>query len=495
MADAVSKLYAEIGFKVNESGLKQAQKMLSEFAKQMSELNELTKKQASIYGVFAKERAKQDTEKEKQATEQRKAENKRIQQSIKETTHRQQLERMARKEELQDKRFQQKEQEHLWRMEERGQKRHSNNMLKSMKTTTNAIGRALRHSAKLLANSTQALWRNVVMPNLSGAVNVRDFMMYTGTNLSTLQGIQERFASVGSSMTREDIMGELSSVMDNLTKIRFGKGELGGLKLAGIQGFAAKGNVSKVLDMIEQATVGVDNQALTEVLNEIGFSGQRWLPYFRARQRVNKSLPRLNEQGQESLLDAQTSLGTFILGLQRSGEIMTSKFAPVIKATADKLIDFMNTALSNVNIERVASVVERIVNRFIAWLDNMSVEDIEDGINRFFSAIRDIADGLEWLADKLSFAKDVKRKASVGVEDIKKWAITNAVESYISRKFGVTPIVINNNQQVQTTVNANSNDEVVERVEEATRKGAQTAWAEKVYEATGTWVMARARGS
>ncbi len=472
MADAVSKLYAEIGFKVNEEGLKQAQKMLAEFAKQMSELNELTKRQASLYGFFSKERAKQDTEREKQATEQKKAETQRIKQSLKETTHQQQMERMARKDEMQEKRFRQKEQEHMWRMEERSQKRHSNNMVREMKRSVGVMTRVARNSVKMLASATKGPWKNVFLPNLSNSFNVRNFMMYTGTNLATLQGIQERFASVGSPMSREDIMGELSSVMENITKIRFGEGKLSGYKLGGIQAFAAKGNVSKVLDMIENATVGVDNQALVELLNQMGFTGQQWLPYFRARQRVNKELPRLDEKGQEKLLDANASLQTFVLGLQRSGEILTSKFSPVIKSFSDKMIDFLNVWLSNINVEKVGQVIDRLTDKFTKWLDSISIEDIEEGITRFWDAVKQISDGIEWLAHQISAIRGAKSAVNNIKSGNKQGAVFDLIGAYLEHKgvLGKT-VVINNNQQTTTNVNADSTDKIAELIEKATENG------------------------
>lgn len=494
MADAVSKLYAEIGFKVNEDGLKQAQKMLAEFAKQMSAINEITKKQASIYGVFSKERAKQDTEREKQATEQRKAETQRIKQSLKETTHKQQLERMARKEEMQEKRFQQKEQEHLWRMEERSSKSHHTNMAKYAKQGMSGLLRVVRASAKVVAHATQSMFKNVILPNLSGAVNVRDFMMYSGTSLNTLQGIQERFASVGSDMSRDEMMGELSSVMDNLTKIRFGKGNLSGLKLSGIQGIIANRDVSKLLSEIERNTAGIDNQALVEVLNEMGFSGQKWLPYFRARQRVNTALPRLDNQGQENLLNAKASLQTFILGLQRAGEIMTAKLAPAIKSVTDKLLEFMKTLLTNVNVEKVENFLEGIVSKLVEWLDALEAKDIEDGINRFFTALTTIVDGLEWFAGKIKGISSGWRKFKDAI--VPRIIRTDQTKDYLSTREGTrfVPMVIN--QQITNNVDAKGNenaDEIADKTGEATM-GALSATQQKLNFAKVWAVRASAGG-
>lgn len=447
MADTVSKLYAEIGFKVNDEGLKKAQKMLAELAQQMEAINNLTKKQAEAHGIFTKK-------------------------NLEELKHKNQMERLAFRDEMQEKRFRQKEQEHLWRMEEKSQKRHSNNMVREMKRSVGVMTRVARNSVKMLASATKGLWNNVFLPNLSNSFNVRNFMMYTGTNLATLQGIQERFASVGSPMSREDIMGELSSVMENITKIRFGEGKLSGYKLGGIQAFAAKGNVSKVLDMIENATVGVDNQALVELLNQIGFTGQQWLPYFRARQRVNKELPRLDKKGQENLLDANASLQTFVLGLQRSGEILTAKFSPVIKSFSDKMIDFLNVWLSNINVEKVGQVIDRLTEKFTKWLDSISIEDIEEGITRFWNAVKQISDGIEWLANKISAFREAKSAVNNMKSGNKFGAVTDLIGAYLTHK-GITsaPVIIQNNQQVTTNISADSSSDVAEKTEKAISEG------------------------
>lgn len=69
MSDTVSKLYAEIGFKVNQDGLKQAKELLKSLQEQMSALNNATKEAAKQYGVFSKDKTKQEAHEAKQATE------------------------------------------------------------------------------------------------------------------------------------------------------------------------------------------------------------------------------------------------------------------------------------------------------------------------------------------------------------------------------------------------------------------------------------------
>lgn len=463
MADAVSKLYAEIGFKVNEDGLKQAQKMLTEFAKQMSAINELTKKQASVYGVFSKERAKQDTEREKQATEQRKAETQRIKQSLKETTHKQQLERMARKEEMQEKRFQQKEQEHLWRMEERSSKSHHTNMAKYAKQGAKSLVRIVRGTAKLLANATQNMYTQVVSPSLGRAIATRDFMMYTGTSLKKIQDIQERLVSVGSSMSQEEAMGEISSVMENISRIRFGEGKLSGFKLSGIQALAHKRDASGVLDAIEKATAGVSNQDLVFLLEQLGLSGQRWLPYFRARQRVSAKIPRLDDFQNQQLVEASTAINQLRYAFQKTSEVLTAKLSPAITSVVDKMVDILVRVVDHIDTEKFKKELDElaeVVGKILQEISPKMIIDAFRGIIKTFTLFGQI---VEWIALKIGLIKKpqqpfVANYAGGGVLP------RSLADDWQTKDMGKT---IMNNVTLNQTINGVENEEMADKVKEA----------------------------
>lgn len=69
MSDSVSKLYAELGFKVNQNQLKEAKNTIIELSKQMSKMNEATKKAAEQFGIFSKDKARQELNDAKVANE------------------------------------------------------------------------------------------------------------------------------------------------------------------------------------------------------------------------------------------------------------------------------------------------------------------------------------------------------------------------------------------------------------------------------------------
>ena len=488
MADAVSKLYAEIGFKVNQEGLKEAKKLLAEFAAQMSAINKMSKSQAENFGIFSNQRTQKDIQRERIFKRLIKSKKnslswlERQENKIAKDSEKREAEKLRAQEKAA------KEQAKIDRQREQDTKKHNERMIKFATRGVRGMVRVLRGSAKLFANATRTMWKGMVLPNLAGAVNVRDFMMYSGTSLSKLQDIEERFASVGSSVSRDDMMNELSNAMENLTKIRFAKGELGGYKLSGLQALAFKKDASGILDALEKASVGVSNQDLSFLLDEIGLSGRKWLPYFRARQRVNKALPRIDEGGQQSLVDAQSSLQYLLLGLRRSGEIMTSKLAPVIDRVSNKFIDFISTAISDDNVKKIEGVIERLSDRFIKWLETIDAQDIEAAVTRFFGAVRSIAEGIEWLANKINTARGVKSAYDAAKRGDKKEFLFNAVEAFASH-IGASPAVtIYNNQQTNVNVENPKNDEYERLIEKAVEEGVSKGTEKGNY--AGTFIMA-----
>lgn len=486
MADKVGELYAELGFKVNEEGLKSAQKMLKQFADELTKLNELTKKQASLYGVFAKERAKQETEKEKQATEAAKQETKRVQQKINQEKHLQRIEYAVKKEAMKEERLQQRNKERLQRIEEHNQKQHHAKMVSNLKKYTRESGRVLMGFAKIAANLSSNIYQSVIAPSLARSINVRDFMMYTGTPLNALQGIRERFVGVGSSMTTEDIMGELASVMDNITKIRFGKGNLAGLKLAGIQGFAAKGNVSKVLEMIENATIGVDNQALVEVLNEIGFSGQKWLPYFRARQRVNSQMPRLSGEQQDQLVTAQTAIGSLRYAFEKTAEILTARLAPAITKVVDKLTSFFVTFSNNANLNGLEKALSEIADELMKFLNDKGAQGIINGIKTFMKAISNFAKVMNKVAGWFGVNDESTpendgwhgwrgvfqwKHKGIPVDVAQKESYQTIMDNLTKKGYPNTIMTVNNNQTTTTNITTETDTELTTALRNATQDG------------------------
>lgn len=347
MADAVSKLYAEIGFKLNQEGLKKAKEEIKKLSDQLSAINSVAKKQAETHGIYSKERTQKDIMRERI-----------FKRMIKKKKNN--LLWLHRQEDKIESDAQKKSEQRR-----RAEEKAADERIKTMRRSYHLMARVARNGMKLLATTGKGLWDSTISPALTRSIATRDFMMYTGMGLGTLQKIQERFASVGSSMSRQDIMGELSSVMDNLTKIRFGQGSPIGQKLLGISAAAQNRDFNKVLSIIERASTGVDNQAFVETLNQMGFSGQRWLPYFRARQRVSASMPELDDEGQKALENAKTAIVQFKLAIERSADLLTAKFSPYIEKATDLLTKFLVDFIEKIDWKTVASAIGNTVTYMV----------------------------------------------------------------------------------------------------------------------------------
>ncbi len=510
MADSISKLYAEIGFKVNTEGLDQAKKLLSEFAEQISAINELTKKQASLYGVFTKEKAKQETEKEKQATEQKKAETQRIKQSLKETTHKQQLERMAVQSELQEKRFKQKEQEHLWRVEEQGLRKHNETTFKSVASNVKKITKEIWKGGKLIATSMKDFYGSIVAPSLNRSIATRDFMLYSGTPLENIQKIQERLVNVGSNMTQEEMMGELTNALDNITKIGFGKGTLSGYKLSNIVAPAYRRDISGLLNAISRETADIDNQKLVELLEEMNLSGQKWLPYFRAQQRTNAEMPRLTENEQKDLVNTRIAINQLVYSFQKVSEVFSARLSPALSRAADLIKNTFIQTMENLDEKGFGQQIEEIAQELSEFIKLISPKAIATGIKTFFEAIKDFAKIVNWIAEKLHLKEKPKEEETSGgeikpttflgvplfvkkapkesISTGQKFSNVDLTKQWADKSPKPTTVNIYNNQSVNTNIET-TNDELGYTVAEGVREGINMGGKEQFAFARDVYVM------
>lgn len=479
MAEVVSKLYAEIGFKINQEGLKKAKEEIQKLSDQLSAINTVAKKQAETHGIYSKERTQKDIMRERIFKRMIKAKKN----NLSWLDHQEnKIAKEAEKREKEKVRAQEKaakEQAKVDRQREQDTQKHNERMIKFATRGVRGMARVLRGSAKLFANATRTMWKSTILPSLSGAVNVRDFMMYSGTSLNKLQEIEERFASVGSSMRRDEMMSELSNAMQNLTQIRFAEGELGGYKLSGLQALAHKRDISGVLDALEKASVGTSNQDLSFLLDKIGLTGQKWLPYFRARRVVNKAIPRLGDEGQEQLVEAKGYIEALGLAARRSGDIITSKLSPIIERVTSRFIDFISTAISDENIEKLGGIIERLSDRFIKWLESIEAQDIEWLVDKFMNAIKSLAEGIEWLANEIGVLRSAKRAIDAARKGDTVGAVTNWIDSFLQSRGMVSPaITVYNNQRTDVSmegVGDQYKDVIEKAVEIGVSKGTDTA--------------------
>lgn len=355
MSDAISKLYAEIGFKVNQDGLKQVQTILKDFAKQMNALNTATKEAAKQYGVFSKDQAKQEMHNAKLATEaSRKAvQDKRIQ--IMQTRELQRQEDRAKREKEKEERQAAKEQAKQERQQQKEADRAAREQRKRLKDTLNsfrsfAVG--LRNTFLGLAGVGVGIVGAGMKQSLDRSIATRDFMLQTGVGLKQLQNIVGGFANIGSAMSQQQIMGDILGVSQNLQEIALGQGNLAPYKLLSLA--ARRNDVMGVIREAGRAIQGVDNPMALNLLKKIGLSGD-WLSYFRLQEKGGGSQAFVGAEGQTAIEDAKTSLRQLSVAFRNFADNLTAKFSVDIQKAANELIKTLDT-LSKRSSEIVAFI-------------------------------------------------------------------------------------------------------------------------------------------
>lgn len=238
----VSKLFAEIGFKVDTSGLK-------DFQNQMKALNAGIKTQiqdskAQIASSKAVEAAhKADTaELRKKIT---------AQNLEKAATQAQTAE--LRKLDLQQ------------RMETRAQRAADAQRQRSISSLRSFIlgVSAAAYAVTKLTQQTRA-----------HALAYRDYAFQTGMPLENLQQFEAAAARVAPGLTGERIASELTNLQQNLTNIEFGQGNIFPYQLLGIS--ATTKDATKIVDGLRNAIQGLSNTRAINLIERMGLS-RDWL--------------------------------------------------------------------------------------------------------------------------------------------------------------------------------------------------------------------------
>lgn len=347
MSDTVSKLYAEIGFKVNQDGLKQAQRFLTSLHRQMSALNNATKEAAKQYGIFSKNENKQSLADERLATQREKTEIQRNKRRIdnKKFEHKQLMD--LAKLEFQVEKYNAAEKNKIERQQAREAEKEAKERQKRLRNSISdfrAFAVGLRNTFLGIVGVGAAATAGVLkltQESRQRALNIRDFQFETGVGFEDLQKYRRQFNIMGSRLKPEDIMGDLASVQQNLVDISLGKGHLSGFKLAGVRAAAGMGSSVGVIEELRKVakTQAIDNATLINVMRDIGLKNAgQWLMNFRTVQGDDERTRRsqVNSDQETEILLAELEIQRFRTALSNAKDQITAKFAPVIQEYALK---------------------------------------------------------------------------------------------------------------------------------------------------------------
>lgn len=345
MSDTVSKLYAEIGFKVNQDGLKQAQRFLTSLHRQMSALNNATKEAAKQYGIFSKNENKQSLADERLATQQEKTEFQRNKRRIenKKFEHKQLMD--LAKLEFQVEKYNAAEKNKIEFRQAREAEQRAKERQKRLRNSISdfrafAVGLRNTFLGLIGVGAVTGVWKSL-QESRQRALNIRDFQFETGVGFEDLQKYRRQFNIMGSRLKPEDIMEDLANVQQNLVDISLGKGHLSGFKLAGVRAAAGMGSSVGVIEELRKVakTQAIDNATLINVMRDIGLKNAgQWLMNFRTVQGDDERTRRsqVNSDQETEILLAELEIQRFRTALSNAKDQITAKFAPVIQEYALK---------------------------------------------------------------------------------------------------------------------------------------------------------------
>lgn len=411
MADTVSKLYAEIGFKVNQDGLKQAQKIIQDMATQMKAISDATKEAAKQYGIFSKENKKQAMADAKLATENEKAEVQRNKRKLanKKFEHKQLMD--LAKLEFQVEKYNAAEKNKIERQQSREAEKAAQNQKKRLRDVLSgfrsfAVG--LRNTFLSLAHLGGAGIVTGVRQSLDRSIPTRDFMMTTGVDLAQLQAVMNRMVNTGSSMSQQQIMSDIQKVSQNLKDISLGGGDIVPYKLAGV---AAQGDVMGVIRATEQAVKGLDNAMALNLTRRIGLSDD-WLASWRFKERYGGDQVQLSKEQQKEIANAKVALGQLVYGFKLLADQITAVLSPTIEEISDLMRDsFQGFArYLKENSEEFRKKVKEISKAITDYIKDVDWEKIWNNIKSVGRALGEFATMIHKLASILGIAEEEKEK-------------------------------------------------------------------------------------
>lgn len=431
MSDAVSKLYAEIGFKVNQDGLKQAQRFLKSLHTQMSNLNKQTKEMAKQYGIFSKQENAQRREDEKLRREEVKTENERTKGRM-----------IVRKQEFNEKLKLQKEEEAAQRRAYKDRMAADRLIAKheeeqNKKAEKNAEMRTSRLKGMAGAFKTFAISVSTALVGLTAgvigitsesrkrALNVRDFQFETGVGFEDLQKYRRQFNIIGSRLAPEDIMNDLASVQQNLVDISLGKGNLSGYKLAGVRASARMGSAAGVMESLRKVATDttIDNAMLINIMKDMGIKNAgQWLMNFRnvRGDDLRTKETQITADQETQILLAELELKRFRTAVSNAKDQLSAFLAPFIediakwtKTGTENLALFLKELQdSESNLGVWSRTLRGGIDLFKDLIGVLS--SIIGVLGKLYTAAANLAEKWgtqigDWLSNKLGFDADIKR--------------------------------------------------------------------------------------
>ena len=406
MSDAISKLYAEIGFKVNQDGLKEVKNLLTSFAEQMNSLNKATKEAAKQYGIFSKEKNKQALADEKLATQQARTEEIRTRSRIKVRSQEFKEEMALKKAESAAEAKREREKDRVARANERRREKESRENRKFLRgvasTVSETLGTALR-TARNVALAMSRVLGIAINESLGRSISTRDFMLSTGASLGDIQSVMQRFANIGESVNQETVMGDLIKLSQSMASVAMGRDNADAYKLLGTS--IRRGDIGGMLRGIGMASRDINPDMFTNIINSIGLP-YYWNSFFRAQGSGRQLGNFITGEGNQQIIQARTALSDLTLSFKNLADWLTATLSPTIIEISESFIKWnedMSTTVQGEYGTRLRNVLKRLAKDVQEFLGEMTPEKIYAAVTTFFGALNYLAQGIIRFANFLGF--------------------------------------------------------------------------------------------
>lgn len=413
MSDAISKLYAEIGFKVNQDGLKEVKNLLTSFAKQMNSLNKATKEAAKQYGIFSKEKNKQALADEKLAIKQARTEEVRTRSRIKVRNQEFKEEMALKKAESAAEAKREREKDRTARANERRREKESRENRKFLRgvasTVSDTLGTALR-TARNVALAMSRVLGVAINESLNRSISTRDFMLSTGANLGDIQSVMQRFANIGESVNQETVMGDLIKLSQSMADVAMGRGNADAYKLLGTS--IRRGDIGGMVRGIGMAGQGIDNDFFLKLLNDMGLPSY-WLSFFKAQGSDRQLSNFITGEGNQQIIQARTALSDLTLSFKNLADWLTATLSPTIIEISESFIKWnegMSSYLQSGGSEELSRVLKKLADDIKTFLTQVTPDQIYSAAKAFLGALHYLASGIISVARALGFKTEEDRE-------------------------------------------------------------------------------------
>lgn len=399
----ISNLYAEIGFKVNESGLQEFTKRLASLKKEIDGIAQ------SLSGIQALKinisTPKIKTEFEKLANQ-----NIRTQLAVRRENR---LERAFQYRQQQDK---ERKEEKREKDRERNQKRFERNF---NKTTDNFV-KGFLAAAALSAVALRAGF-GVIGKSASGSMSYKNYELLTGDAISNIQSWRALAAATGAGNANQ-IMGQIVGLKQNWANIVRNEGNVNDLKLLGIKAYQNPTEMGQaILKTIQGGNV--DPSVIATSLRNLGLDDAGWFRMARATTSQIEMAQRLKElmptDGQiESLNELYrdfSSLNDVIVSLK-------DKFATAFLEVDPNLIKELLNILSSEETQRAIKATA------------IALDGLASAITTTAGVLYNSA---SWIAEKITDLTTKKYKK--GMDWISKNAGTGGIKGNLANVLLFTP--------------------------------------------------------